>query len=153
MKGVVLPKEQHLQHVKQNKARRHLVVDDAEINRRLIQLYLEAKHLTVDAAASGAAALEKVEAAGIDGYDVVWTDLSMEGMSGIELTTQLCGLGFQGYVVVLTGNISESAMRPVMLRASTNFPEADAQKDVARYADHETVRARVARYKKDGPRR
>jgi CheY-like chemotaxis protein len=111
MKGVVPPREEHLQHVKQNKTRRHLVVDDAEINRRLIQLYLEAKNITVDAVASGPAALEKVEAAGIDGYDVVWTDLSMEGMSGIELTTQLRGLGFQGYVVVLTGNISESAMR------------------------------------------
>ena len=109
MKGP-LPKDEHLQHVKLNKTRRHLVVDDAETNRRLIQLYLEAKKLTVDAVASGAAALEKVEAAGVGAYDVVWTDLSMDGVGGVELTSRLRGLGFQGYVVVLTGNISDSVL-------------------------------------------
>jgi two-component system sensor histidine kinase RpfC len=96
----------HLQNVSNAKQYRHLIVDDAKTNRDLLKLYLETKALVIDAVENGNLALEKMQEHGIDGYDVVWTDLKMDGMSGAELTAAIRKLGFKKYVVVLTGNVT-----------------------------------------------
>jgi CheY-like chemotaxis protein len=96
----------HLRNVVDRKTCRHLIVDDAKTNRDLLKLYLETKALVVDAVENGKLALEKLQEHGVDAYDVVWTDLKMDGMSGAELTFALRKLGFNKYVVVLTGNVT-----------------------------------------------
>lgn len=96
----------HLQNLREDKSCRHLVVDDAVTNRDLIKLYLQGKGIQVDTAENGKSALSKVQDAGIHGYDVIWTDLKMEPLSGIDLTNELRKLGFKKYICVLTGNAS-----------------------------------------------
>jgi two-component system, chemotaxis family, sensor kinase CheA len=63
-------------------SRRALVVDDSLTARALHRAMLEAGGFQVHLAASGARALERLQA---DSYDVVICDLDMEEMDGIEL--------------------------------------------------------------------
>jgi CheY-like chemotaxis protein len=92
--------------VKGKKCRRHLVVDDSKTNRDILAAYLQGRGLAVDCVATGAEALKRVAELGNDGYDVVWTDLNMAGMTGEELAKKLRETGYQNYLAVLTGNIS-----------------------------------------------
>jgi len=80
-------------------------VDDAATNRSLLRMFLESKSksIAVDEAANAKDALALVTAGGKDAYDVVWTDVNMDGMSGVALAKELRQLGFAKYVVVLTG--------------------------------------------------
>ncbi len=99
-------RDDHLKNIELCKTNRHLVVDDAKTNRSLLRLCLEGKSkaIAVDEAENGCVALEKVIAIGVDGYDVIWTDVDMPIMTGLELTKQLRSVGFRKYVVVVTGN-------------------------------------------------
>ncbi|NOK33494.1 response regulator [Corallococcus exercitus] len=67
-------------------SRRALVVDDSLTARALHRAMLEAGGFQVHLAASGARALERLQA---DTYDVVICDLDMEEMDGIELIARL----------------------------------------------------------------
>ena len=98
--------EDHLKNIELTRTNRHLVVDDAQTNRSLLRMFLESKSksIVVDEAVDAKEALALVKGVGKDGYDVVWTDVNMDGMSGIELTKELRQTGFAKYVVVLTGN-------------------------------------------------
>lgn len=58
----------------------------------------------VDTAADGVEALAMVEAAGIDGYDLAVTDITMPRMDGETLLRELAERGFPGAVIVLTAH-------------------------------------------------
>ena len=112
MKGAESISKQHLQNVANNKSGRHLVVDDNVTNNRILKGYLESSsQVLVDVAISGEAALELVCKNGTDYYDVIWTDLKMDGIGGTELAKRLRNLGFGKFVAVLTGNITEQGQR------------------------------------------
>lgn len=66
--------------------KRILVVDDDESVRWVTQAQLQQSGYAVDAAASGAEALERISAAA---PDLVITDLMMPGMSGVELLREV----------------------------------------------------------------
>jgi hypothetical protein len=79
---------EHIRHVQDNKTKRHLVVEDTDTNRRLMQRFLEGagRGLVVDVAPNGRAALELVNTAGVHAYDVVWSDVNLgTGLSGVEV--------------------------------------------------------------------
>ena len=97
--------EEHIANVEKKKVCRHLVVDDAATNRSILKLYLESQKLVVDEADSGDTAMEKLRELGKEGYDVIWTDLSMKGMGGLELAREARKFGFDRYLVVLSGNV------------------------------------------------
>ena len=78
---------------------RVLVVDDEEIIRKLLQRTLEAAHYDVVTAASGEEALNKVSQ--LD-FRVVLCDITMPGMSGIELLQQLTANWPETPVVMVT---------------------------------------------------
>jgi DNA-binding NtrC family response regulator len=76
----------HLKNIEALRTNRHLVVDDEKANRTLMRRLLESKSssIVVDEAENGQAALDLVRTIGKDGYDVIWTDLNMDGMDGLE---------------------------------------------------------------------
>jgi two-component system response regulator HydG len=77
-----------------------LLVDDDDDTRMLLAESLRRRGFTVDAAASGAAGLERVR----DGvFDVVVTDVQMPGMSGIDLCRELAERHPELLSIVLTG--------------------------------------------------
>lgn len=67
-------------------SRRALVVDDSLTARALHRAMLEAGGFTVHLAASGARALDRLQA---DSYDVIICDLDMEEMDGVELVQRV----------------------------------------------------------------
>ncbi|MFC1949471.1 sigma-54-dependent transcriptional regulator [Chloroflexota bacterium] len=78
---------------------RVLVVDDEEIIRKLLQRTLEVAHYDVVTAASGEEALNKVSQ--MD-FRVVLCDITMPGMSGIELLQQLTANWPETPVIMVT---------------------------------------------------
>ncbi|MDA3960188.1 MAG: response regulator [Planctomycetota bacterium] len=60
--------------------------------------------VVVDEAGDGVEALEKVEAAGERGYDLVLTDITMPRMDGESLLHELRARNFSGAVIVLTAH-------------------------------------------------
>ncbi len=92
--------------MKATRTNRHLVVDDEKDVRRVLRAFIESRHasIAVDEAASGEEALGLVDSAGLDGYDVVWTDFKMDGMTGLQCADALRKKGFQKYIVMFSGN-------------------------------------------------
>jgi len=84
-----------------------LLVDDNALNLQLARLQLESLGMIVDSADSG---LEAVEKCRHDQYDLVFMDIQMPGLSGLETTRLLRAL--PGYaevpIVAWTANASDS---------------------------------------------
>lgn len=82
-------------------AKRHvLVIDDDAVVGRSFDRVLSAKGYEVDTAMSGAEALKDIEA---HNYDVVFTDIRMPGMDGLEVAEQIKARCPWTPIVVITG--------------------------------------------------
>jgi len=79
-----------------------LIVDDIDINLYVAEGLLAPYELKIEMAASGFAAIEKVESGG--NYDVIFMDHMMPVMDGIETTQKLRASGYRGVIVALTAN-------------------------------------------------
>jgi len=95
----------HLKNIRLSKTNRHLVVDDCKTSRAILKLFIESRSpsLVVDEAENGEAALVWIGNVGTDGYDVIWTDLNMDVMDGVELVKEVRKLGYRKYLIVVTG--------------------------------------------------
>lgn len=90
---------------------RILVVDDETNLRRTLQLFLEKAGHTVNTAASGAIALEKLQQSH---YDIAFLDLNMPGMGGLEIMGQIRDAYPDLAILILTAHASlESAIEAV----------------------------------------
>jgi signal transduction histidine kinase/DNA-binding response OmpR family regulator len=67
--------------------RRVLVVDDNEVNRRILQRQLQSWDMRVECFADGPAALARLAAGG--GFDFALLDFNMPGMDGLELAAAI----------------------------------------------------------------
>ncbi len=76
-----------------------LVVDDEEIIRKMLELNLLDEGYTVDTAASGEEACALFE----NGYDLIITDLMMEGVGGLDVLRRAKDLNANIIVFILTG--------------------------------------------------
>ncbi len=100
--------------------RRLLVVDDVEINRRLLRELLEPLGFKVTEAASGEAALDSVRASG--GCDLVLLDLRMPGMDGLELTRRLRQeAGFAGRILAMSASVLGFGRTDAMAAGADDF--------------------------------
>ncbi|MGI9430102.1 MAG: ATP-binding protein, partial [Bythopirellula sp.] len=80
---------------------RILVADDAEANRKLMQLVLTRAGVTVDLAENGQVALER---AAEHRYDIVLMDMQMPVMDGATATRRLREAGFTRPIIALTAD-------------------------------------------------
>ena len=76
----------------EERAYRVLLADDNEINREIGELMLSEEGWTVDLAADGAEAVEKLTAAGPGAYDFILMDVQMPVMNGYEATAAIRAL-------------------------------------------------------------
>jgi CheY-like chemotaxis protein len=79
-----------------------LIVDDVETNLYVAKGLLAPYELSLDTAASGYEAIEKVKAGSV--YDIIFMDHMMPKMDGIEATKILRGMGYLRPVIALTAN-------------------------------------------------
>ena len=77
-----------------------LVIDDEPVIRDLLFDVLSRKGYTVDTAENGMTALEKAEA---EDYGIVFTDIRMPGMNGVEVYRRLKTISPRSRVIVMTG--------------------------------------------------
>jgi ATP-dependent Lon protease len=80
-----------------------LVVDDEEIARKNLEHILKKENYTVITAASGAEAIEKMEASD---FDVVLTDIRMEKVDGIQVLEKAKSRYPDSKVIMITGYAS-----------------------------------------------
>ncbi|MEK9139387.1 MAG: response regulator, partial [Bacteroidota bacterium] len=80
-------------------AHRILVVDDEQIIRDSISFILKKEGYTIEEAANGKAALDKITE---QPYDVVITDIEMPVMQGIELLERVMQISPQTIVIIIT---------------------------------------------------
>lgn len=80
-----------------------LVVDDNEINLRLVEIILHKHKTRVTTARSGAQAIDY---AGMNNYDIIFMDLHMPGLDGYETTKKIREVtpGKQPVIIALTAN-------------------------------------------------
>ena len=84
---------------------RILVVDDSSLARRTLRQILEREGHTVEDANDGAQAIERYF---INRPDVVFLDMVMEGMYGMEVLRKILELNPQAKVVVATADIQKA---------------------------------------------
>jgi signal transduction histidine kinase/CheY-like chemotaxis protein len=99
--SAVVPSRRIIGH--EGRRRRVLLVDDLEVNRRLLREFLGPLGFDLTEAETGAQALEAVAGAvGADAFDLVLLDLRMPGMDGFELTRRIRALPGPGPRLVAT---------------------------------------------------
>jgi signal transduction histidine kinase/CheY-like chemotaxis protein len=87
---------------------RILVVEDNEINRKVLQNFLEKDHHHVVVSESGE---EAIEICSRDTFDIIFTDINLTGMTGLEtartIRTMPSRRVAQTPIVAITGNVTE----------------------------------------------
>jgi DNA-binding NtrC family response regulator len=96
-----------------------LVVDDDPTQRRLIQAVLEREGFAVVPAESGDAALRRLTTGGV--ADLVILDLTMPGMTGMEVLTEMRARGFAQPVIVLTATGGVDVVVKAMQAGAQDF--------------------------------
>ncbi|MGQ9570032.1 MAG: endopeptidase La [Thermodesulfovibrionales bacterium] len=118
--GLHQVKERILEHLAvkiliTNKKPQILVVDDEEIARKNLEHLLKKENYTVITAASGAEAIEKMEASN---FDVILTDIRMEKVNGIQVLEKAKSRYPDSKVIMITGYASvDSAIETLKMGA------------------------------------
>jgi FixJ family two-component response regulator/anti-sigma regulatory factor (Ser/Thr protein kinase) len=100
-----------------------LVVDDDSISRELLRLVLAKCGYEVAAVESGAAAQEKLLAAGTDAFDCVISDHQMPGMSGLELLAWLETQAPDVATIIITGAGEKQVVTNALRGGAMDFIE------------------------------
>lgn len=95
--------------------KRVLIVDDEEVNRRLLSSFFTFQHFTVETAPDGLAALKMTDATA---YDLIFSDIEMPNMTGLEFLSRI------------KRNPAKSAIPFVMLTTLDNRETIDKAKSL-----------------------
>ena len=88
-----------------------LVVDDDPMVREILSEMIRDQHCSVTAVENGRKALEEVA---IKHYDLIFLDLKMPGMDGVQVMKEIKERDRQSVVVVVTGFAEEDIARDAM---------------------------------------
>ena len=97
---------------------RFMVVDDDPISQRLVQARLRARGYEVDAVGSGEEALEKIEDFR---PDLVFLDVSMPGIDGLEVLERMRGRGLDLAVIMMTAFGTEEVAVEALRRGADDY--------------------------------
>ncbi len=118
-----------------------LVVDDEEDICKALEFLLKRKGYVVDVAHNGTDALEKLSKTV---YDILLTDLRMEGMDGLELTRRAKSMDDELVVVIMTAFASiESAVEAMKVGAADYIVKPFVNDDVLNTLDRLLEHKRV----------
>jgi CheY-like chemotaxis protein len=119
-------------------ATRVLIVDDSEMNRKMVTRLLRRRCGYVEEAEDGLVAVEKVlrsmedQLGSSNRFDVVLIDYEMPHLNGPEAVKRMRDLGYSGYIIGLTGHVGSSDIDVFMesganhvLSKPFNAPEFD----------------------------
>jgi two-component system chemotaxis response regulator CheY len=99
-------------------SKRVLVIDDSGLTRRNLRNILERAGFTVSEAPDGMAAIERYF---IDKPDVVFLDLVMTGMYGLDVLTKLRELDAEARVVVISADIQTPSREAAQAAGAAAF--------------------------------
>lgn len=119
-----------------------LVVDDHEATRQTIARMLEAGGFVVQTASSGAEALEML-ATRRGAIDIVLSDVTMPGMTGIDLSYQIRDQYPELPVAIVSGDVSELE-RSIIGRAAVPFIKKPFHAESLYSAVREAIRRHAA---------
>jgi len=120
-----------------------LVVDDHDATRQTIARMLEAGGFAVRQASSGTEALQRLATEG-DEIDLVLSDVTMPGMSGIDLSYQIRERYPTVPVAIVSGDVSELE-RSIIGRADVPFIKKPFHAESLYSAVREAMRQQPAR--------
>lgn len=105
---------------------RILVVDDEQHMLLTIQFILQSAGYAVRAASSGEEALElarSCRAGAGEGFNLILTDIQMQGITGFQLIDSLRASGIEAPVLVMTGYGNDESVRELRRKGCTEFLE------------------------------
>lgn len=90
-----------------------LIVEDNNINRKVLQYLLQQKGYKTSCAANGAEAVEMIS---LDqyAYDLIFMDLEMPCLGGLDATIAIRKLGYKAPIVCLSGNTRTEHLQRVL---------------------------------------
>jgi CheY-like chemotaxis protein len=96
---------ENIEKIKNDLPKRHLICDDANFNRLVLKRRLNMYGCEADEAENGLDAIEKLKTAN---YNVVWMDIKMPKMDGIDATKHIrTQLNYKYPIIGLTGYVDE----------------------------------------------
>ena len=103
-----------------------LIVDDSALTRRTLRTILEGAGCEVAEAEDGLAAIERYF---LEKPDVVFLDLVMRGMYGLDVLTKLRQLDPDARVVVVSADVQESSQQMVQEAGAHAFLVKPVERD------------------------
>jgi CheY-like chemotaxis protein len=103
-----------------------LVVDDNDINQKVVAGFLEKKTYNIDKAYNAETAIEKVKQ---QSYDVILMDIQLPRMKGDEATKQIREFNKNIPIIALTGNLMESDIENYKKAGMNGFIEKPIDPD------------------------
>lgn len=85
-----------------------LVVDDSSMNREVLCNYLSLLETPTEEAKNGIEALDLIKN---KTYRIIWLDLKMPKMSGVEFAREARKSGYRGFIVATTGYVDDDHKR------------------------------------------
>lgn len=103
-----------------------LVVDDEKGQREILEVILQREGYRVTALSSGREALAKLDA---EEFDLILTDLKMQGMSGLELLERVLSSNMDQSVIIMTAHGTVDSAVEAMKKGAFDYLEKPLERE------------------------